>query len=134
KRFKRYGYAVVTFGTPIAVDEFVSEHPAILNPVYDDREAALRELAERVMLEISKALPVTPVTLLARIFADADGPLTEAEIVDRIERYRETWRDRVWLLCEKTGEAIWRAARPVVELRHLIEPAERWRSDLFEGS
>ena len=22
----------------------------------------------------------------------------------------------------------------MVELRHLIEPAERWRSDLFEGS
>src|SRR5947209_6411008 len=134
KRFKRYGYTVVTFGAPIAVDEVVSRRPAILNPVYDDRKAALTELAERVMLEISNALPVTPVTLLARIFADAEGPLTESEIVDGIERYRETWRDRVWLLREKTGEAIWRAARPVVELRHLIEPAERWRSDLFEGS
>jgi len=134
KRFKRYGYAVVTFGTPIAVDEFVSEHPAILAPVYDDRKAALTELAERVMQEISNALPVTPVTLLARIFADAGEPITEVEIVEAIDRYRETWRDRVWLLREKTGEAIWRAARPVIELRHLIEPAERWRSDLFEGS
>ena len=38
--------------------------------------------------------------------------MTEAEIVDAIDRYRETWRDRVWLLREKTGEAIWRAARP----------------------
>ena len=134
KRFKRYGYAVVTFGTPIAVDDFVTEHPAILAPAYDDRKAALTELAERVMIEISNALPVTPVTLLARIFADRGEPITDAEIVDAIDRYRETWRDRVWLLREKTGEAIWRAARPVVELRHLIEPAERWRSDLFEGS
>jgi len=134
KRFKRYGYAVVTFGTPIAVDEFVHEHPAILSPSFDDRKAALTELAEQVMTEISKALPVTPVTLLARIFADHSGqPLTDAEIVEAIDRYRETWRDRVWLLREKTGETIWRAARPVVELRHLIQPAERWRSDLFEG-
>jgi glycerol-3-phosphate O-acyltransferase len=135
KRFKRYGYAVVTFGTPIAVDDFVRDHPAILSPSFDDRKVALTELAELVMTEISKALPVTPVTLLARIFADhPDEPLTDAEIVDAIDRYRETWRDRVWLLREKTGQSIWRMARPVVELRHLIQPAERWRSDLFEGS
>jgi glycerol-3-phosphate O-acyltransferase len=134
KRFKRYGYAVVTFGTPIAVDDFVHEHPAILSPSYDGRKAALTELAELVMTEISNALPVTPVTLLARIFTDhSNEPLTDTEIIESIDRYRETWRDRVWLLREKTGEAIWRAARPVVELRHLIQPAERWRSDLFEG-
>ena len=135
KRFKRYGYAVVTFGTPIAVDEFVHEHPAILSPSYDGRKAALTELAELVMTEISNALPVTPVTLLARIFADHPGePLTDAEIIDAIDAYREAWHDRVWLLREKTGDAIWRAARNVVDLRHLIQPAERWRSDLFEGS
>jgi glycerol-3-phosphate O-acyltransferase len=135
KRFKRYGYAVVTFGTPIAVDEFVREHPAILSPAFDGRKAALTELAERVMTEISNALPVTPVTLLARIFADHPGePLTDEEIVEAIDGYRETWSDRVWLLREKSGEELWRAARRVVELRHLIQPAERWRSDLFEGS
>jgi len=135
KRFKRYGYAVVTFGTPIAVDDFVRDHPAILSPDFDGRKAALTDLAELVMTEISNALPVTPVTLLARIFADqSQEPITDAEIVEAIERYRETWKDRVWLLREKTGEAIWRSARFVVELRHLIQPAERWRSDLFEGS
>jgi glycerol-3-phosphate O-acyltransferase len=135
KRFKRYGYAVVTFGTPIAVDEFVREHPAILSPAFDDRKAALTELAEIVMTEISNALPVTPVTLLARVFAGhPDEPLTEVEIIAAIDRYREAFPHRVWLLREKTGADLWRAARPVVELRHLIEPAERWRSDLFEGS
>jgi glycerol-3-phosphate O-acyltransferase len=135
KRFKRYGYAVVTFGTPIPVDDFIREHPAILLPSYDGRKMALTELAALVMTEISNALPVTPVTLLARIFAEhPDEPLTESEIIDAIDRYRESWRDRVWLLREKTGETIWGAARPVVELRHLIQPAERWRSDLFEGS
>jgi glycerol-3-phosphate O-acyltransferase len=135
KRFKCYGYAVVTFGNPIAVDDFVHEHPAILDPAYEGRKAALTDLAELVMTEISNALPITPVTLLARIFADhSNEPQTDTEIIDAIGRYQYTWRDRVWLLREKTGEAIWRAARPVVELRHLIQPAERWRSDLFEGS
>ena len=135
KRFKRYGYAVVTFGTPVSVDDFVREHPAILSPSFEERKAALTDLAEVVMTEISNALPVTPVTLLARIFAEhPDEPLTDDEIVDAIDGYRSAWHDRVWLLREKTGEEIWRAARRVVELRHLIQPAERWRSDLFEGS
>jgi glycerol-3-phosphate O-acyltransferase len=135
KRFKRYGYAVVTFGTPVPVDDFIREHPATLSPSFEDRKAAMTELAELVMTEISNALPVTPVTLLARIFADRpDTPLTDGEIVDAIDGYRVTWHNRVWLLREKTGEEIWRAARRVVELRHLIQPAERWRSDLFEGS
>ncbi len=89
KRFKRYGYAVVTFGTPIAVDDFVHEHPAILSPSYDGRKAALTELAELVMTEISNALPVTPVTLLARIFPDHQNePLTDAEIIEAIENRR----------------------------------------------
>ncbi len=135
KRFKRYGYAVVTFGTPVSVDDFIREHPAILSPSFEDRKAAMTGLAELVMTEISNALPVTPVTLLARIFADrSDTPLTDEEIIDAIDGYRTTWHGRVWLLREKTGADIWRAARRIVELRHLIEPAERWRSDLFEGS
>ncbi|MEA2238043.1 MAG: glycerol-3-phosphate O-acyltransferase [Thermoanaerobaculia bacterium] len=135
KRFKRYGYAVVTFGTPVSVDDFARDHPAMLSPSYEERKGAMTDLAELVMTEISNALPVTPVTLLARVFADrSDTPLTDVEIVDAIDGYRTTWHNRVWLLREKTGEEIWRAGRRVVELRHLIQPAERWRSDLFEGS
>jgi glycerol-3-phosphate O-acyltransferase len=135
KRFKRYGYAVVTFGTPVSVDDFIRDHPAILSPSFEDRKAAMTDLAEVVMTEISNALPVTPVTLLARIFAEhPDAPMTDDEIVEAIDGYRASWSERVWLLREKTGQEIWRAARRVVELRHLIQPAERWRSDLFEGS
>jgi glycerol-3-phosphate O-acyltransferase len=135
KRFKRYGYAVVTFGTPVSVDDFIREHPAILSPSFDERKDAMTGLAALVMTEISNALPVTPVTLLARIFADRpDTPVTDEEIINAVDSYRTTWQDRVWLLREKTGSEIWRAARRIVELRHLIQPAERWRSDLFEGS
>ena len=134
KRFKRYGYAIVTFGAPVCVDEFVREHPGVLAAAFEQRKPELQQLAERVMNEISAVLPVTPVTLVARIFGEHGGPITEAEIVADIERYRVQWRHRTWLLREKTGAEIWRAARPVIELRRLIEPAQRWRSDLFEGS
>ena len=131
-RFKRYGYAIVTFGTPLSIDDFVREHPQALAESFEERKEALQELAERVMTEISNAIPVTPVTLAARIFGE-EQTLTDAEMLARIEHYRNVWRDRPWLLREKTPAEIWRAARRLLELRHLIEPAQRWRSDLFEG-
>src|ERR1041385_2453667 len=133
RRFKRYGYAIVAFGKPIVVDDFARAHPGLLGATYDERKAAMQELAEAIMTEISDALPVTPVALVARIFAEATGPLTDAEIVAAVDGYRERWRERVWIIREKTGTEIWRAARNILELRHLIEPAEQWRSDLFEG-
>jgi glycerol-3-phosphate O-acyltransferase len=131
KRFKRYGYAIVTFGKPVSVDAFIGAHPEVLALSFDDRKAALRQLAESIMDEISAAIPVTPVTLAATILAQ---PRTDEEIVAAMDAYRAEWRDRVWLLREKSGAEIWKLARKILELRHLIEPAERWRSDLFDGS
>lgn len=133
-RFKRYGYAVVTFGTPVLVDEFAQSHPDLLAATFEQRKPALRELADRVMSEISAAMAITPVTLAARVFDDHAQPLTDEEIAAAIDRYREQWKGRHWLLREKSGAEIWKAARPILELRRLIEPASLWRSDLFEGS
>lgn len=128
RRFKRYGYAIVSFGTPLLVDDFIREHPQILASDFDERKPHLRALAESVMAEIASALPVTPVTLAARVFAQR-GVVSDAEMVAAIERER----GRLWLLREKTGEDVWREARWILELRRLIQPAQRWRSDLFDG-
>jgi glycerol-3-phosphate O-acyltransferase len=130
-RFKRYGYAVVTFGRPVSIDDFAREHPALLAETYEERKAALQELAERVMNEISDAIPVTPVPLVATIFAK-HAVLTNKQIHTEIARLREEWTDRPWLLREKTPADIWKAARQVLELRHLIGPVEQWRDDLFD--
>ncbi len=129
RRFKRYGYAIVTFGNPISVDEFIRGRPEILATDFEERKAALQALAENVMNEISGAIAVTPVTMVASIFAQRGGALTDAEIAAAIEQKR----NRLWLLREKTGIETWNAARRILELRHLIQPAQRWRSDLFEG-
>lgn len=133
RRFKRYGYAIVSFGDPVSVDAFIRDHPDILAPEFERRKVELRALADSVMTQISAALPVTPVTLAARIFAGSREPLTDAEVVAAIEQHQGRWTDRVWLLREKTAAEIWRAAKRILELRKLIQPAERWRSDLFEG-
>ncbi|MEO6487487.1 MAG: 1-acyl-sn-glycerol-3-phosphate acyltransferase, partial [Thermoanaerobaculia bacterium] len=116
RRFKRYGYAIVTFGTPISVDDFIAAHPAILSPDFEQRKPDLQRLAEVVMGEISSALPITPVTLLARVFADhADrSEISEQEIVAAIERYRVSWSERLWLMREKNAADLWRAAREIL--------------------
>ena len=129
KRFKRYGYAIVTFGNPIEVDAFVRAHPEILSADFETRKPGLQRLADEVMTEISGAIAPTPVTLVAGIFSDAGKPLSDSEIAAAIEQRH----NRTSLLREKTGAEVWKAARQVLELRHLIRPAERWRSDLFEG-
>lgn len=123
RRFKRYGYAIVTFGTPISVDDFARAHPQILSPAFEDRKPELQALAEVIMREISNALPITPVTLVARVFAERPErtEISEQEIVAAIEGYRQTWKHRVWLLREKSATDIWRAAREVLVLRHLID-------------
>ncbi|HEX2120518.1 MAG TPA: 1-acyl-sn-glycerol-3-phosphate acyltransferase [Thermoanaerobaculia bacterium] len=87
-RFKRYGYAIVSFGEPILVDDFVREHPAVLSQSFDERKPELQRLAERVMTEISGALPVTPVTLVATLFARREV-WTDDEICAAIPKLRE---------------------------------------------
>jgi glycerol-3-phosphate O-acyltransferase len=131
-RFKRYGYAIVTFGTPVSVDEFVAAHPAALASSFEDRREALQLLADTVMTEISNAFPVTPVTLVATVFR-SHVVLSEREMLERLAVLREAQSTRSWLLREKTPQEIWRAARHVLELRHLIAPAEQWRDDLFDS-
>lgn len=123
RRFKRYGYAVVSFGEPISVDEFARSHPQLLADAFEDRKPALQALAESVMEGISAAFPLTPVTLVARIFADRAGEkeIAEQVLVAEIERYRNEWSGRLWLMREKAPHEIWRAARDVLLLRHLIE-------------
>lgn len=130
KRFKRYGYAVVSFGQPISVDDFIRDHPDVLAHSFEQRKGDLQKLSEMIMNEISSALAVTPVTLVASIFARHDL-VTEAQILRELESLRAEYRDRPWLLREKTPREVWAAARHVLELRHLIAPAEQWADDLF---
>jgi glycerol-3-phosphate O-acyltransferase len=136
-RFKRYGYALVTFGEPISVDEWIARDSDLVAEDFEVRKPALYRLGDEVMARISAALPVTPVSLIARVFAShaAGAWLIDAEILAEIEAYRAAASQRVWLLRERTAADLWRAAREVLVLRHLIEEEPgRWRwspSDLL---
>ena len=87
RRFKHYGYAIVTFGRPVSVDEFVRAHPDVLAQSFDDRKAALMQLAEKIMDEISDAIPVTPVTLVATILSE---PHTDEEIIAALRTWESS--------------------------------------------
>ena len=131
KRFKRYGYAIVTFGTPVVVDDFIKEHPSLLANTFEERKEALTQLAELVMDEISRALPLTPVTLVARLFTQRET-WSESELAAALERERAAFADRVWLTREKTGAEIWNAARDILAIRHLIVERDglwSWNAD-----
>ncbi len=127
RRFKRFGYAVVAFGEPISVDEFARQHPALLAKEFEERKPEMQRLAETIMDGISHALPVTPVALLATVFAEHEW-LDDREIIAAVDERRTAWAERNWLLREKDGASLWNAAREVLVIRHLLENAGgRWR-------
>lgn len=131
-RFKRYGYAIVAFGTPISVDAFIRDHPAVLAPSFEQRKPDVQRLAAMVMNSIAASMPVTPVTLVAHLFAHHPKAMSDSEIAAGLDELMRAWQGRVWMLREKRGSEVWLAARRVLELRGLVKPVERWRDDLFD--
>ena len=59
-RFHRYGYAAVSFGDPLSLTAFVTEH-------HGD---AAKDLGSALMHRIAEVMPVTPVPLVAHALAD----------------------------------------------------------------
>jgi len=135
RRFRRYGYAVVSFGLPLSIDDFMAGHPELRAETYEQRKPAMNLLASEVMERISDALPVTPVPLIASIMRDyGSGPMLESALIAEISRRQNQWKDRVWLLREETPNGIWNAGREVLMLRHLIEEKNGswgWKPEQF---
>ena len=75
-RFNRFGYASVSFGTPISMRSFMET----TDLKSSDRRTVL--LGRKVMDEVSKVVPVLPVPLVATVMKSAKSPMKEAEIQD----------------------------------------------------
>jgi len=77
-RFRRFGYAGVSFGVPLSLDAFLRETP----------DAGTDALAEALMDRIRAAMPVLPVPLVAAaLTAGGSGPQAEGALVAQAE----TW-------------------------------------------
>lgn len=126
RRFKRYGYAIVSFGEPILVDDVIRDHPTLLSAGFEERKPALHLLAAAVMTSISNVLPPTPVSMAATIFSRhaATEAVSDATLSAGMGSLRDEWAGRVWLLRETDGEGLWAAARELLLLRHLVQRVE----------
>ncbi len=81
-RFRRFGYAAVSFGEPLSLKEFRCATPG----VGTDR------LARALMDRIRVAMPVLPVPLVAAVLDQATTPMPMAEIEARAGRLVEGFR------------------------------------------
>ncbi|MEL6679018.1 MAG: 1-acyl-sn-glycerol-3-phosphate acyltransferase, partial [Pseudomonadota bacterium] len=70
-RLYKFGYACVSFGTPLSLKTFLAE------------DRTVEDLADVLMGRVGAVIPVLPVSLLARVFLEARGPLTEIDLKRR---------------------------------------------------
>lgn len=82
KRFRRFGYAAVSFGAPLSLERFMKEH----------REASTEVLAETLMSRVRAVMPVLPVPLVASVLERAGGSMPRNELEARAVALAEKLR------------------------------------------
>ncbi len=85
-KWYRFGYACVNFGEPVSLKQFLADgqvDPRRLNK--QERFEVVARLAETLMGEIGKVVPVLPVSLIARVFIQSAGePMSHLALKARI--------------------------------------------------
>jgi len=82
----RFGYACVNFGAPVSARDWLAAHggPAgggdLRTLDKEQRFEVIGRLANDVMGEIARLVPVLPVSLMATVLLEAEGPLDELEL------------------------------------------------------
>lgn len=61
-KFYRFGYASVSFGTPLSLKDFYKKHS------HRKHEALTKELGKDLMDRVGKVIPILPASLVARVF------------------------------------------------------------------
>ena len=83
----RYGYTVVSFGTPISMRHYAKKHNIdFRNPDKKARIEKVQLLAQNLMHAVGRTIPVAPVSLVASVFVeDPDKTFSKQEIKARAE-------------------------------------------------
>ncbi len=86
-RWHRFGYACVSFGSPISMRRHLGERGLDLRHLSrDERMAHLERLGAELMTAIGKSIPALPVPLVSTVLAEAAEPLSELELKARAYR------------------------------------------------
>lgn len=95
-RFLRFGYACVNFGVPVSTRGHLEARGVDLRTLdADGYRAEVELLGERLMREIERCVPVTPVTMVCVALA-GDGTLgvVEEDVQERVAGFVRTLRER----------------------------------------
>lgn len=95
-RWHRFGYAVVNFGTPISMRDYVKRHKIDFQSLKrETRIEKVKVLARDLMHKIGSLIPVSPVSLIAYIFAEnPKKDLSELELKARVQNLINKLKDQ----------------------------------------
>jgi glycerol-3-phosphate O-acyltransferase len=91
KRWHRFGYACVNFGSPFSLRRYAARHGIDFRGLArEDRSRRLEDLGRELMGEIAKVIPVVPVSLVATVFVRApERSWSELELKGEVLRLME---------------------------------------------
>lgn len=123
-RWYRFGYAIVNFGTPISLKEYAKKHNIDFpNLSKGQRVKKIQTLAEEMLQEVGKLIPVAPVSLIALVFAEnPEKSLSELEIKAHVQHFIKELEERgahVYIPRHDRDYAIEVGMR-MLKLRHLV--------------
>ncbi len=120
----RFGYAVVNFGTPISIREYAGNRGIDFSGLGKDaRIEKVKILADELMAEVARVIPVVPVALVSAVLAEnPPTPLEEWQIEERSFRLIEDLEARgahVYIPRRDRRYAV-RVGLRMLTLRHLV--------------
>ncbi|HYX23837.1 MAG TPA: 1-acyl-sn-glycerol-3-phosphate acyltransferase, partial [Thermoanaerobaculia bacterium] len=123
-RWHRFGYACVSFGSPISMRQHLGERGLDLrNLSREERASHLERLGAELMTAIGAVIPALPVPLVATVLVHAGEPLSELELKARTLRLMEELKTagaHVYIPRGDQDYAIDAGLR-MLTLRHLVD-------------
>ncbi|HEX7617002.1 MAG TPA: 1-acyl-sn-glycerol-3-phosphate acyltransferase [Thermoanaerobaculia bacterium] len=129
----RFGYACVSFGSPLSTKAWLLSRSLDLGAVSrEDRFAAVQSLAGELMSRIARIVPVLPVSLVSHVFVAAPGrALSEIELKAEVLAHWRTLEEagaQVYVPRKDQDYAVTFGLRMLLS-RHLVTS----RNGLFEA-
>jgi glycerol-3-phosphate O-acyltransferase len=127
-QWHRFGYACVNFGGPLSARGWLAAHGGprggdLRTLDKEQRFEVIGRLANDVMGEIARLVPVLPVSLMATVLLEAEGPLDELELKVRASDLIAHFEARGAKLYLPRGDRdyAFHVGLRMLSLRHLLE-------------
>lgn len=123
-RWYRFGYACVNFGGMVSARDWLSKNGGDLRGQdKDQRFEVIGRLANDVMAEVARLVPVLPVSLIATVLLEAEAPIDEFELKLRAGKLMEEFEAHGAKLYVPRGDRDYgiHVGLRMLALRHLAE-------------